>query len=398
MKKTIVLTSGLFGQILLIATLGQIGADLYLPSLPNIAHDLSVSARDVQLTFASYLLGFSLSHLFYGPISDRIGRRPPILFGVGLSFMGCLVCLFSPAIIFLILGRFLQGTGVGACNSVGRSLSRDFLSGPELAKMGSHLSMTAAFVLASAPTLGGYIQHYFSWRAAFMFLSGYTLLSWLVLLKALPETHQNKNPKATHFKVVVKNYLELLTHKVFLGYTFCSTLAYAGILAYLTAAPFLYQTLLGLTPVEFGWLSFFIATAIATSGFINGRFVVRYGISKMILIGISGMILGSFLLLLLSQAGMIYVWSIVIPMMIFAFGAGISFQNAFAGAFHPFPHMAGAAGALYGFFQILGGSLASALIAALEISSALALSFFLLVVSVLSAFSRYYLTKEMKHE
>lgn len=388
MQSQITLTSGLFAQILLIATLGQIGADLYLPSLPNIAHDFNASSSDVELTFATYLFGFSISHLFYGPVSDRIGRRIPILFGIGLSFIGCLVCLFSPSILILVLGRFLQGSGVGACNSVGRSLGRDFLSGAELAKVGSHLSMIGAFVLASAPMLGGYIQHYFSWRTAFLFLSLYTLISWTILLKALPETHHHRNVNATHFKVVIKNYFTLLTHKIFIGYTLGSSLAYAGLLGYFTAAPFIFQNLLGLTPVEFGWLSFCTASAIALSGFINGRYVVRYGVSKMMLLGISGMVIGAGGLMLLSLTTQASIISLVTPMMIFAFGSGISFQNAFAGAFHPFPHMAGAAGALYGFAQVLGGGLASAIVASLHVSDPFSLSCLLVAIAVMAIFAR----------
>lgn len=383
-KQTIILTLGLFSQILLIATLGQIGADLYLPSLPSIVHDFSVLPSKVQFTFASYLFGFSLSHLFYGPISDRIGRRTPILFGVGLSLIGCLVCAAAPSIEILILGRFLQGTGVGACNSVGRSLSRDFLSGAELAKVGSYLSMVAAFILASSPTLGGYLQYYFSWRAAFIFLSCYTLAAWIWLFKALPETHHHshRNAKATQLNVVVGNYWILLTHKTFMGYTLCSSLAYAGIFAYLTVAPFLFQTQLGLTPIEFGWFSFFTAGGVAISGFINGRYVVRYGVSRMMLIGVTSMMIGALLLMLFSQIMTPHVITLIFPMIIFAFGVGVTFQNAFAGAFNPFPHMAGSAGALYGFCQVLGGSCSSALVASLHINNAFSLSCLLLIIGL----------------
>lgn len=301
-KETIILTVGLFFQILLIATLGQIGADLYLPSLPSITHDFSVLPSKVQFTFASYLFGFSISHLFYGPISDRIGRRTPILFGVGLSLIGCLVCATAPSIEILIVGRFLQGTGVGACNSVGRSLTRDFLSGAELAKMGSYLSMVAAFILAASPTLGGYLQYYFSWRAAFIFLSCYTLIAWIFFFKALPETHHHshRNAKAT----------------------------------------------------------------------------------QLMLAGVISMMIGALLLMLLSQIMTPKVIALIVPMVIFAFGVGVTFQNAFAGAFNPFPHMAGSAGALYGFCQVLGGSCASALVAGLHINSAFSLSCLLLVIGL----------------
>ena len=144
---------------------------------------------------------------------------------------------------------------MAACNSVGRSLTRDLLSGSQLAKIGSYLGMIMIFIIATAPTLGGYIQSSLNWHWVFIFFLGYSIFVWLFTYATLPETNTFLNPHATKISSIIKNYYTVLTNKTFLGYSICVCCAYAGIIAYVTAAPFLFQNTLGLTPVQFGWLA-----------------------------------------------------------------------------------------------------------------------------------------------
>jgi DHA1 family 2-module integral membrane pump EmrD-like MFS transporter len=370
--------------VLFFATLPQINADMYVPSLPYMAKELHSDNSLIQLTLSIYLFGFSLSHLIYGPISDRIGRRKPLLFGIGLGAIGSLICLCAFSVNFLLFGRLIQGVGLGACNSVGRSISRDLLTGAHIARLSSHVGMITTFIIAASPTLGGYIQHYFDWRANFLALFLLTAFAWILIFKKLPETNFKLNPSATQFKVAIKNYWFLLTNKTFVGYSLTCGLAYAGILAYITAAPFLFQSVLGLTAIEYGWLSFIIALSIFITSFINGRYVVSQGIQKMILFGMIIMLLGSISMLVLALEGIITFYSIMIPVAIFCMGGGLTFSNAFAGAIHPFPHMAGSAGAMYGCIQILCGSIASAIISASHDTNQIPLSVVLTCLSVFS--------------
>jgi len=348
----------LFIAVILYASLPHITTDIYLPSLPAIAEALASTATAVKLTITSFMLGFGIAHLIYGPISDRIGRRKPILFGIGLSTLGTFLCLYAPTISVLIMGRFLQGVGVAACNSVGRSLMRDLLSGVHFAKISSHLGMTMILVIATAPTLGGYIQYYFNWQTVFIVLLGYTIFVWLFSWKALPETHLAVDPHATQLKTVLHNYRMLLAHPIFMGYTLCVSLAYAGIVAYITCSPFLFQSVIGQSATQFGWLAFVTGFAIFLSFYINGKIVLQHGIEKMILAGIF-LMLGSGILMLLLGLYWVNTFVILLPATLFFIGVGFTFANATAGAFQPFPHMAGATGGLFGCLQILGGALSS---------------------------------------
>ncbi len=393
-KKELVLPPLLLMVILLLMAFMQMTTDQYVPSLPAITQAFNTTEGSIQLTLSLFMLGLGISHIFYGPLSDKIGRKPPLMFGVGLSIVGSLCCFFAPSVSVLIAGRFLQGFGIGCCNSVGRSLVRDLFTDRLLAKIGSYVGVVSIFIMASSPTLGGYIQEHFGWRANFLFLFIFGISVWVLALCVLPETNKNLNPDAIKLRVMACNYLTLLRSNVFLGYTLCACFACAGLVAYLTIAPFLFQNLLGLSPLEFGQLTFFIAGAICISGIVNSQLVMKKGISYMVCIGILFMILGGVALLICSLLGMNQILAIMIPMTLFSMGAGFTFINAFAGAFHPFPAMAGTAGALYASMQDLSAALGSAVIATSKGYGQVSLGLILLLLGISSLAAWYYLAYE----
>ncbi|WP_298627291.1 multidrug effflux MFS transporter [uncultured Legionella sp.] len=377
--------------ILMLMALMQTTTDQYVPSLPAITKFFQSNEATLQLTLTFFMLGLGISHVFYGPLSDRIGRKPPILFGVGLSIMGSVFCFMAPSTTVLIFGRFLQGFGIGVCNSVGRSLVRDLFTDRMLAKIGSYVGIVSIFIMAASPTLGGYIQEHFDWRANFLFLIVLGVAVWCMALYVLPETNKHLNPDATKLRVMKSNYSILLHSKVFLGYTLCACFALAGLVAYLTISPFLFQNELGLSPLEFGQLTFFIAGAICISGIVNSQLVMHKGVSFMVLIGVLFMIIGGASMLLCSILGMRHVLSIMIPVSLFSIGVGFTFINAFAGAFHPFPQMAGTAGALYASMQDFSAALTSGCIAAFKSFGHYSLAVILLAFGLSSLAAWYYL-------
>lgn len=382
-------TPGLITLILLLIALTQMTTDQYVPSLPAITHYFNSSESSLQLTLSFFMLGLSLSHMFYGPLSDKIGRKPPLLFGVGLSVLGSVCCVLAPSVWVLILGRFIQGFGIGCSTSVGRSLVRDLFTDRELARMGSYVGVVSIVIMASSPILGGYVQEHAGWRMNFLLLMIFGVIVWGLMFRILPETNQHKNPDATKLKVMWANYRTLLSSKVFLGYNLCASFAAAGIVAYLTIGPFLFQNTLGLSPLQFGQLTFFIAGAICLSGLMNSQLVMHYGVAVMVGVGVVMMLLGGLSLMILALFGKTQVLSIMIPVALFCVGAGFTFINAFAGAFHPFPKMAGTAGALYSSMQDLGAALISGLIAAFQGYDHVALAIILLGFGISSLLAWY---------
>jgi len=377
--------------ILLFMALTQTTTDQYVPSLPAIAEFFKSSTASIQLTLTMFMLGLSLSHLFYGPLSDKMGRKPPIIFGVGLSILGSLCCYLAPSIGLLIAGRFLQGFGIGCCNSVGRSIVRDLFTDRMLAKIGSYVGIVSIFIMAASPILGGYLEQRFGWRANFLFLFVFGLFVWLLALWVLPETNMQLNPQATQLKVMKANYLYLLQSRIFLGYTLCACFAFSGLISYLTIAPFLFQNLLGLTPLQFGQLTFFIAGAICLSGIVNSILVMKQGVATMVFVGVLLMIAGGVTLCITALLSIHHVVAIMLPMALFSMGAGFTFINAFAGAFHPFPQMAGTVGALYASLQDLSAAGTSGLIAVSKQYSHYSLAIILLISGLSSFLAWYYL-------
>lgn len=390
------LTPSLLILILAMIALMQLSVDLYTPSFPAIQSSLNTTLSAVQISLSLFMLGFSCSHPVFGPLSDRIGRKKPIIAGISIHALGSFICIFSPTIAVLIIGRFLQGFGIGCCNSVGRSLARDLLSSNRLAQVGAQIGMASVIFLALSPMIGGYIQDYLGWRFGFILLFLMALVLIVAVIFFLPETNLKPDPAATTIQSMKRNYHTLLVSPVFMGYTLCACFAGAGIVAYLAIAPFLLQEVYGLTPVEFGWLAFIIAGSIFFSGLLNQLLVMKKGIPLMLFCGCIMMFVGGVLMLLFDVLGLIQVETLMLAVAIFCIGAGLTFMNAFAGAFDPFPHIAGTTGALYGFMQDLTAALVSIVIAIISITNAVILGLVLTLLSILSICSYRFLIQNHK--
>ncbi|WP_416209951.1 multidrug effflux MFS transporter [Legionella sp. PATHC038] len=376
--------------IFMMMILVQISIDQYVPSLPAITKSFNSTESSIQFTLFLFMFGLGISHIFFGPLSDKIGRKMPLIYGIGISVIGALCCLLAPSVTVLTLGRFLQGFGIGSCSSVGRSLIRDLFTGRYLSKIGSYVGVASTLLLVASPIWGGFIQEHFGWRANFLFIFILGLTFWVIILLVLPETNKNLNPNATKIRVILQNYGALLKSKIFLGYTLCACFACAGLIAYLTIAPFLFQNVLGLTPLEYGQLSIFIAGAICLSGIINSQLVMVKGVSYMLFIGVFLMISGGGIMLSFALAGILNVLTIMIPIALFSMGAGFTFINAFAGVFYPFPHIAGTVAALYVSLQDLTAALTSGFIAVTKIQGQLSLASILLVLGLGALAAWYY--------
>lgn len=376
--------------IFMMMILVQISIDQYVPSLPAITKDFHSSDSSVQLTLFLFLLGLSCSHQFFGPLSDKIGRRRPLIYGIGINVVGSLCCFFAPSVTVLAFGRFLQGFGVGPCSSVGRSLMRDLFADRYLSKIGSYVGIVSTFLLVTSPILGGFIQQHFGWRANFLIIFTIGLSFWTFILLVLPETNKTLNPNATKISVICENYYTLLTSRVFLGSTLCACFACSGLVAYITIAPFLFQDVLGLSPLENGQLSIFIAGAICLSGIINSQLIMRKGVSFMLFLGVLLMMSGGFLMFFFALLGMVHVLTIMIPIALFGMGSGFTFINAFAGVFHPFPRIAGTVAALYVSMQDFTAALTSGIIAILKVQGQLSLAVSLFVLGLSALVAWYY--------
>jgi DHA1 family bicyclomycin/chloramphenicol resistance-like MFS transporter/DHA1 family 2-module integral membrane pump EmrD-like MFS transporter len=347
----------LFFIVVLAACLTMVASDIYAPSLPSIAFDLNTSVDEVQWSMAIYMLGVAISQLIYGPISEGVGRKWPMAAGLAIMLFGSLVCIWAVNIDMLIWGRFIQGIGAGAAATLWRSIFRDVYSGEELAQKGSYLVIFIMFLVPAAPALGGYLQEYFGWRSSFVFMCAYTAITLLSVVFGFQETSQHHHLERLRLPYIGKTFLHLLTSRIFMGITLCTFLSYGALFAWFVVGPVLLIKNLGLTPVEFGWISFLGGgAAYASAGVLNGKCVKRVGIPNMMRFGWSVMILAGVLMAVLTFLVGTTVWTVVAPALLFYFGSTFLWPNAVATAFTPFGKIAGYTGCLYGFMQICGAS------------------------------------------
>ncbi|CAK1834786.1 Bcr/CflA family efflux transporter [Vibrio crassostreae] len=343
--------------MMIIAT-GQVGVSIYLPSLPLIASDLSVTQVDVQLLVTLFLVGFGLSQLFYGPMSDAVGRRPIFLLGQGVYLIGTVVCVvFSDNMTALEVGRLLQGLGAGSASVLGRSVLRDSYDGSQLTKALSYISITASIMPIIAPVFGGWISFHLGWQAVFLFVLMYLLviftLGYFVLHETLPYGKSRFDACQ-----VVKNYGRLLTNRQVLTSASYNWMSYMASLVSLSLFPFLMQEQLGLTAAEYGSLMIVPSAGLLIGSvalnLLNRRFSTPQLMSLAILI-----ILASGAWLLTHELS---IFNLVWAFTWLAIAQGISFPLSISMLLEPHKKQAGAVSALSGSIQmcmagLLGGYL-----------------------------------------
>lgn len=387
-----------FVAILLLSMIGYIATDVYLPSMPSIVQELSTTKKLVQFTFVAYLLPFGISQLYYGPLSEKIGRKKTVLYALIFMVVGSVICIFSPNIYILILGRFLEGVGVGAGTVVCRAILRDVYKGDALSQVGAHLSIGQSVCASGAPLVGGYIQQYLGWRYNFVFIVLYTVINIFIVYFFLKETHKDFNPHADKVSHLTEKYISIIKNPIFMSYAGCGTCAFGGLAAYLILSPFLFQNVLALTSVEYGWLAIYISVGICIGGFINSIFVKKIGRHQLLRFGAFAQILGGIAMLLPVFFGTLNVACIIVPMVIYMFGNGLVFTNTFAGAFHFFTN-AGFAGALYGAIQILGGTLFAVIMSFIHADDQMPLAIILVIVGIITfILQKIGHTLTLKHE
>ena len=348
------LRPGTFALTALLAALSAIGpltTDMYLPSLPDIAWQLDASTPQVQFTISAYLIGFAIGQIFYGPVSDRHGRKPVLLAAIALYCVASLVCALSTSIEMLIVARGFQALGGSGGIVLTRAIVRDIYSG---ARAGRELSLIAS-VMALAPVLapivGGVLQTGFGWRAVFLTLVAAGLAGVIVVWMLLPETLKARAAEPVSMTSMFRSYRVVARNSSYLAYLGVTSASFAGLFAWISGAAFVLQGLYGLTPFDFG-----VAFALGSLGYMTGaalaaRIVVRFGLDGVLGIGGCACAAGGLGMVAATALGLTSSLSLVLPVAVYLAGLGMVLPQGIAGAMTPFPERAGAASSLFGFVQ-----------------------------------------------
>lgn len=361
--------------IVLLAALvafGPLSIDMYLPSLPMIAEDLMATQAEIQLTISSFLIGLFIGMLFYGPLSDKVGRRPLLLGGITLYLLASIACFLAVSADWLIASRFLQALGAAAASVLARAIVRDLFPLNEAARVLSLMHLVTMVATLIAPLIGGYLILVTGWRALFIVLFVFAALVLLFSVWKMPETHHG-SARGSSFLAVYKAYGLILLQPVAVGYILCMSLTFAGMFAYITASPFVYIEYFGVQPQVYAWLFSLNIGGVIVLVSLNARYVGRFGTQRLLWLG-AGLAAASGLVLLLSGVtGLGGLPLIILGLLGFVSVTGVLGANCMASLLSRFPDQAGAAAGIAVATQFGLGALASSLVSVLHDGTPLAM-------------------------
>jgi DHA1 family bicyclomycin/chloramphenicol resistance-like MFS transporter len=344
---------------------GALSIDMYLPSLPTIQDELATSATAVQLTLAAFMAGLGLGQLAYGPLSDRFGRRRPLIVGVVLYVLASAACAFAPSIEWLIALRFLQAVGGASGPVIARAVVRDLYKGREVARVLSLLMLVMGAAPILAPILGGWVLGFAGWRAIFTVLAVIGVVALVFSVVVIPRT----SPHAGHAGSpgsLGTNLRAVLGDRRFIFATLAGGFSQSGMFAYISGSPFVFMEIHHVSPDRFAWLFGLNALGLIAASQINRRLLSRFSPARIALAAALVMVLAGTVLVGLGVTGTGSVPTIAPTLFLFITSLGFVGPNMTALALENHGARAGVASAVLGAVQFATSAGASSLVGVLN--------------------------------
>lgn len=325
-----------------------LSTDLYLASLPSLASVFEVPVSTVQLTLTLFVIGFGSAQLLVGPLSDRFGRRPVLLTGLGLYVAASALCALSQSIELLIAARFLQALGCCAAVMIARAIVRDAYAPEHSARVIARASTWISLAPIIGPILGSWLQVTFGWRSAFVALGTFSAVVMAACILRLPETNEHKNPNATNLRGLLDNYKLVLGSREFWLHVMPASLSYGGIFLFISGSSFVLIKVLGV-PTQ--WFGFCFGAGV--SGYMTGTLICRRLLKTMdgeqaLRIGSTVSLVAGIYFLTATLLGLWHWAMVVLAMFMAMVSHGINFPVTQSGAVAPFAKQAGTAAGLMG--------------------------------------------------
>lgn len=348
-----------------LTALPPLSMDMYLPALPAVTDALHAPAATVQLTLTACLGGMALGQVVVGPMSDRWGRRRPLVLGMVVYVLATALCVFAPTTELLIGFRLLQGLAGAAGIVIARAVVRDMYDGVEMARFFSTLMLISGVAPVIGPLIGGQVLRFTDWRGIFAVLTVVGVLLTLVVWKWLHETLPPEERHTGGVGDALRTMRGLLGDRTFTGYMVAGSLAFAALFAYVSASPFVVQEIYGASPQTFSLLFGINSIGLITVGQINGKILVgRISLDKALGFGLGVIVLAATALLLMTSGafGDVGLVPVATGLFVLMSAMGLAMPNTNALALMRTKHAAGSASALLGTSSFLIGAIASPLV------------------------------------
>jgi DHA1 family bicyclomycin/chloramphenicol resistance-like MFS transporter len=351
---------------LLLGALSMVSAlavDMSLPAFPSMEAGFATSAGHVQLTISAYLLGYATGQLFYGPLSDRFGRRPMLLMGMGIYTVSAFLCAVAPTIESMIALRLLQGLGGCVGVVITRAAVRDHFNGAVLAQVLSSITAVQAFGPLLAPVIGGVLTFQLNWRWIFLVQGGFAVIVFITTWMGFAESLRSLDPFAIRPRHLLANYYTFFSNPRCIGFALVSASIFGGLFVVLSASPFVLIQLYGLSSEAYG---FFFSASV--SGYMLGAFanrrLLRRGMRADALLrwGLTASLAAAGAMLFCASLRWGGTAGIMVPYFVYCIALSLVQPNAIAAAMEPVPHMAGTGASLMGAIQMSSGAVSGYLV------------------------------------
>jgi DHA1 family bicyclomycin/chloramphenicol resistance-like MFS transporter len=348
-----------------LTAVGPLAIDMYLPGLPTIGREFGVDAAATQVSVASYFAGVAVGQAFYGPLSDAVGRKPALYFGLLVFILSSIGCAWADSVNTLVVFRFLQALGGCAPIVIPRAIVRDYFDQVASIRMLSMLMLVMGLAPILAPLIGGQLLVNFGWRSVFWVLASYAVV-WLMLVAfLLPESLPIERRRRQPVGVVLSTYLRLLLDRTYICYVLSGALIFAGLLTYVSGSPYVFIELFHVSPERYGLYFGVNACGIMAASQTNRWLATRVEARRIVGVVLTVAMTASLVLLFDAYSGFGGFLGILVPLFFYIACHGFVLPNTTALAMAPHGKVAGSASALLGTVQFVLASLTGALVAAL---------------------------------
>ena len=360
---------------------GPLSLDLYLPALPQLADDLNASASAAQLSITACLVGLAVGQLVAGPLSDRLGRKRPLIIGLVIYLLASVACAVAPSVTVLIVLRLIQGLAGAAGIVISRAIARDLYSGSALMIFFSRLLLVAGLAPVLAPILGGQLSRIMSWRGIFGVLAGFGAVLLLAGWFGLKETLPAERRVIGGFRRTVQGYNRLLHDRFFVGCALSSGLAGATMFAYIAGSTFVLQRIYGMSPQGFSFVFGGISLGLVAAAQAGARIALVWPLTRVLGLGLIINLFGAVSLLVTVISGL-PMGVLIGALLVMVCAVGLIFPTANALAMADYPDLAGTASSLQGLSQFVFGAIAAPLVGIAGEQTALPLGIVATAVSI----------------